>query len=192
MAYCTLDEVKAYLDIKSTETDKDDLIDTLIKSSQAFINEYCNRTFEKEALIEYHDGGSNKIFLNCYPIQTSPAIQVWDSWDRTYASGDLVDSNDYFIDYDQGIITFDYGVGGSPGAVKVSYTGGYKSYQLPTPIIQACIELVARKFKEGPSGGLGVPSRALPGGGNVTFVIDDLLPQTRIVLDSYRKVGGSR
>ena len=58
---------------------------------------------------------------------------------------------------------------------------------MPTPITQACIELIARKFKEGPSGGLGVPSRALPGGGNVTFVIDALLPQTKVVLDTYRK-----
>jgi hypothetical protein len=186
MGYCTLEQVKEYVDIKTTETDKDSLINTLIASSQAFIEEYCNRKFEKSVETEYHEGGSNKIFVKKYPIFASPAPQIWDSWDRLYASTDLILATDYFIDYDKGIISFDYEVGGSPGAVKVVYTGGYKSYLIPLPVSQACIELVARKLKEGPSGGLGVPSRALPGGGNVTFVIDALLPQTKIALDLYK------
>lgn len=187
MAYCTKAEVKLYLDIKETEVEKDALIDTLILSSQAFIDEYCNRVFEQVAVTEYHDGGSNKIFLNRYPVASTPAVQIWDSWDRTYANPDLIDSDDYFVDSENGIIKFDYDVGGSPGAVKIVYTGGFAT--IPTPISQACIELVARKIKEGPSGGLGVPSRALPGGGNVTYVIDALLPQTKVALDAYRKMG---
>ena len=187
MSYCTKEQVKAYLDINITEIDKDTLIDTLIASSQAFIEEYCGQSFEQAALIEYHDGGSDKIFVDRYPIAAAPAVQVWDSWDRAYAATDLVDSGDYVIDYDAGIITFDYEVGGSPGAVKVSYTGGLAS--VPAPIAQACIELVARKIKEGPSGGLGVPTRALPGGGSVSYVIDALLPQTKVILDLYKKPG---
>jgi hypothetical protein len=164
-------------------------LETLIKSSQAFIDEYCNRTFLLSAVNEYHNGGSNKIFLNRYPVSESAVVKVYDSWDRTYSEGHLISPGDYFVDRENGIITFNYEIGGSPGAIKVSYSGGYKSYQIPYPITQACIELVARKFKEGPSGGLGVPSRALPGGGNVTFVIDALLPQTKVVLDTYRKMG---
>jgi len=187
MAYCTKTQVKAYLDIKVSEEDKDALITNLIVSSQAFIDEYCGQSFEQAAEIEYHDGGSNKIFLNRYPIATNPTVQVWDSWDRTYPSSDLIPASDYFIDYESGIITFDYEVGGSPGAVKVSFTGGLAI--IPAPIEQACIELVARKVKEGPSGGLGVPNRAIPGGGNVSYVIDALLPQTKVVLDMYRKMG---
>ena len=187
MAYCTKADVKAYLDIKETEVEKDALIDSLIISSQAFIDEYCNRVFDEDEVTEYHDGGSSRIFLNRFPIASTPAIQIWDSWDRAYDSVDLIDSDDYFVDSENGIIKFDYTVGGSPGAVKVVYTGGFAT--IPTPISQACIELVARKIKEGPSGGLGVPSRALPGGGNVTYVIDALLPQTKVALDTYRKMG---
>jgi len=188
MSYCTKAQVKAYLDIKETEEDKDSLITTLIASSQAFIDEYCGRTFERAEVTEYHRGGSTKIFLEQYPVATSPAVQVWDSWDRLYASTDLVASTDYFIDYDEGIITFDYEIGGSPGAVKVVYTGGPTS--VPTPISQACVEIVSRKLKEGPSGGLNVPTRQLPGvGGTVVFAVDALLPQTKVVLDTYRKPG---
>jgi len=186
-AYCTKEQVKSFLDIKITEEDKDALITTLITSSQAFIDEYCGQSFDQAALIEYHDGGSNKVFLERFPVASSPVPQVWDSWDRTYGTNDLIPPSDYIIDYDEGIITFDYDIGGSPGAVKVSYTGGLSS--VPAPIAQACIELVARKIKEGPSGGLGVPNRAIPGGGSVSYVIDALLPQTKIVLDMYRKMG---
>lgn len=188
MAYCTLEEVKAYLDMKTEEIEKDAFIESLIPGSQELIDEYCNRKFEREAITEYHDGGSNRIFLNQFPVAASPAIQIWDSWDRTYANPDLIDPDDYFVDYEGGIIKFDYEVGGSPGAIKVVYTGGPAT--VPYGITQACIELTARKFKDGPSGGLGTPSRALPGiGGNVTYITDSLLPQTKILLDTYRKVG---
>ena len=183
MPYATKVQVKAYLEIKTSEISKDDLIDALIGFCDEFINEYCNRTFTQAAVTEYHDGGSNKVFLNRFPVASSPAVQVWDSWDRSYASTDLIDSDDYFVDTENGILKFDYDIGGSPGAVKVTYTGGYST--IPGPITQACIELVARKLKEGPSGGVGVPSRSLPNGGSVTFEIGALLSQTKIALDAY-------
>jgi len=186
MAYCTIEEVKAYADLNATDTSKDELIDSLIVACQAFIDEYCGRTFEKGKMTEYFgDVPVDRLFLSKYPIDANKPIQVWDSWDRAYASTDLVDPSDYFVDAENGIIKLDYEVGGSPGSVKVMYTAGYLT--LPAAIKQACIELVTRKFKEGASGGLGVPSRALPGGGNVTFVIEALLPQTRIALDLYKK-----
>jgi hypothetical protein len=187
MAYCSADEVKVYADIKTTDTSKDDLIESLILACQSFIDEYCNRSFEKSSMTEYFgDVLASKLFLSKYPIDTKKSIKVWDSWDRGYADSDLVDSSDYFVDAENGIIKLDYEVGGSAGSVKVTYSAGYLA--IPSAINQACIELVARKLKEGPSGGLGVPSRALPGGGNVTFVIDALLPQTKIALDSFRKM----
>ena len=45
MAYCTKAEVKLYLDIRETEVEKDALIEALIISSQAFIDE-LNTTME--------------------------------------------------------------------------------------------------------------------------------------------------
>lgn len=186
MGYCSAEEVKSYADINATDTSKDELIEMLITACQSFIDEYCGRSFEKTSVTEYFgDEATDRLFLSRYPVDTKKSVQVWDSWDRTYESTDLVDSSDYFVDADKGIIKLDYEVGGSPGSVKVVYTGGFLT--LPVAIKQACIELVTRKLKEGPSGGLGVPSRALPGGGNVTFVIDALLPQTKIALDLYKK-----
>jgi hypothetical protein len=184
MALCTRAEVKAYLTLTDSETQQDSLIDSLILAAQGFIEEYCNRTFEKSAVTEYHKGGSNRIFLKRPPIDTVQTLQVWDSWDRTYLSDDLIDSDDYYVEVDTGIVYFDYEIGGVSGSIKVAYTGGFAV--IPPAISQACVELVARKTKEGPSGALGVPTRTIPEGGSVSFVIDALLPQTKIALDLYR------
>lgn len=184
--YVTKAEVKTYMDIKSTDTSKDGLIDVLIPAAQSFIEEHCNQVFESVEVTEYHTGGSNKIFLKKTSVDKTKTITVYDDWDRKWGEDTLIPSTDYFVDGDTGIITFDYVVGGFAGAVKVTYTGG----SLPNAIKQACIELVARKVKEGTAGALGVPSRSIPMGGGVTFVVDDLLPQTRIVLEQYRRMPG--
>lgn len=185
MAYCTTEEVKAYADINTTDTSKDTLIDSLITACSSFIDEYCGKAFGKSNMTEYFgDVPTTRLILTKYPVDTKKTIQIWDSWDRTYESTDLVPSTDYHVDADNGIIKLDYEVGGSPGSVKVTYSAGFLT--IPGAIKQACIELVTRKLKEGPQGGLGVPSRALPGGGSVTFVIEALLPQTKIALDLYK------
>jgi hypothetical protein len=155
----------------------------LVSAAQAFIEEYCGRIFAAAAYTEYFSGGSNKIFLSNYPINKTVSFQVWDDWQRSYGSDTLIDSSDYFVDENTGIIHFDYEIGGTPGSVKVSYTAG----DLPAAIKQACIEMVARKLKEGIAGSLGVPSRAIHAGESVAFIVDDLLPQVRIVLDTYRR-----
>jgi hypothetical protein len=183
-AFITKTDVKNYLQINSTDTKNDTLLDSLIPAAQDFIEEYCSTKFEKLARTEYHKGGSNQIFLKEYPVDKTQTISVWDDWQREYGSDTLIDSDDYFVDEDTGVITFDYEVGGQAGSVKVTYTGG----SLPNPIKQACIEMVARKLKEGVSGALGVPSRAIHAGETVTFVVDDILPQTRVVLDKYRRM----
>jgi len=181
--YITKAEIKSYMDVKSTDTSKDTLMDSLIPATQDFIDSYCNEVFGVEVTTEYHKGGSNKIFLKKTTVDKTKTITIYDDWQRVYGSDTLIPSTDYFVDENTGIITFDYVVGGNAGAIKVSYTGG----AVPTPIKQACIELIARKIKEGTAGALGVPSRTIPMGGGVTFVVDDLLPQTRVALEQFRR-----
>jgi hypothetical protein len=183
MALCTKENVKSYLDLPASDTDKDAEIERLIPLAKSFLEEYCNREFEAEAVTEYHYGGSRKIAVKKYPIDTTKTLQVWDDWQRVYGSDTLIDSDDYYVDAEMGIIEFDYPVGGFPGSVKVSYTGG----DTPGLIIQASIELVAIKIKEGVQGNLGVPNRSIPEAGGVSFVVEDILPQTKKALDLMRK-----
>lgn len=183
MALCTLANVKSYLDLKSDDTEKDLEIERLIPLAQSFLEEYCNRAFESEAVTEYHYGGSNTIALKKYPVDTTKTIQIWDDWQRVYGSDTLIDSDDYFVNAESGIVEFDYPVGGFPGSVKVTYTGGDSS----GIAVQACVELVSIKIKEGVQGNLGVPNRSIPEAGGVSFVIDAILPQTKKALDLIRK-----
>lgn len=183
MSLVSLEEVKTYMDLKDNDESKDFIIRYLIPAAQAFMEQYCNRVFEKAEVTEYHSGGSQMIFLKKPPIDKTLSIAIYDDWQRVYGADTLLSSSDYFVDENTGIVSFDYPVGGTPGSIKAMYTGGYNP--IPMDLRTACIELVARKVKEGPGGNLGVPNRNIPDGGSVIFVIDNILPPTKVVLDRY-------
>lgn len=183
MAICSTQSVKDFL--KLDDTSRDTQIVTLIPAAQSFIEEYCRRVFEKAEVTEYHHGGSNRILIKRYPIVSTPAPIVWDDWDRDYETDDIVDADDYFVDYDNGIFFFDYELGKGYGSIKVKYTGGYTT--VPEAVRQACVELVARKIRAGAPGDTGVVSKGMPGGTSVTFSTDGLLPETKLALDLFKR-----
>jgi len=119
------------------------------------------------------------------PIATTPAPIVWDDWDRDYETDDIVDTDDYFVDYDNGIFFFDYNLEKGYGSIKIKYTGGYTT--IPEAIRQTCVELVARKVRIGPSGDTGVISKGMPTGTSVAFNMEDLLPETKLALDLFKR-----
>jgi hypothetical protein len=184
MALCTVQNVKDFL--KITDTDKDTLITSLIPAAQSLIEEYCNRLFEQGAETEYSNGGVDRICLKRYPLIVAEGtpLKVYEDGSRDYGEDTLVDSDDYHVDIDNGIILFDYLLEKSYGAVKVIYTGGYAT--VPSAVSQACVELVARKLKIGMSGDIGLISKGTPGGINISFSQADLIPEVKIVLDSFR------
>ena len=181
MALCTTQNVKDY--INDTGTGRDTIIAALIPAAQSFIEEYCRRVFEKAQVTEYHHGGADRLFLKRFPIADTPAPVVYEDQDRVYSVDDIVDSEDYFIDNDNGIIFFDWSLQSGRGAIKIIYTGGYDT--IPQAVRQACVELVAKKVKTGGSGDIGVISRGMPGGTTVTFNVNELLPETKEALDLF-------
>ena len=157
----------------------------MILASQSFIEGYCNRIFEQAAYVEYYNGGVNRIFVDNPPIASSPALVVYEDYSRDFEADDLVDSDDYAIDYDDGIISFDYNLEKGFGSIKVSYTGGFST--VPYAVKQACIELVARKLKLGDTGDVGIVNKGSPGGMSISFSTDEILPETKKMLDLFRK-----
>lgn len=188
------DDVKTYLKITGSEAD--DRIDDLVLAAIDFVKSYCGITLISQtdaaaAITEYFHGPGNVFILPQFPIATTPALVLYDDWDRKWGADTIVDTDDYYVDYDKGIIYCDYDIGQGKMTVKASYTIGYttgvgSSNPYPADLKQACVEIVARKLKEG-EGALGVPTRAIPQGGTVAFGIDDILPQTKIVLDLYKR-----
>lgn len=159
---------------------------TLIKAAQGFFEKYCCRnSFDESEVTEYYDGGKSTVFLKQPPIKSDGNVDVWDDPNRDFDSTTEVASDDYGIDYDNGVLEFDYTLSVGRRSVKVTYTGGYAKDAIPQDLRQACVMQVIYKFKELKRGELGVPSRTLPDG-SVTLTVVDLLPQVKAVLDLYR------
>jgi hypothetical protein len=184
MALCVKQDVKDFL--KIADTDKDTLITALIPAAQSLIEEYCNRAFEKGTATEYSNGGVDRICLKRYPliIASLTPLKVYEDGNRIYEENSLVDPEDYHIDVANGVIFFDYILEKTYGAIKITYTGGYTT--IPAAIKQVCVELVARKVKAGTSGDIGLMSKGTPGGVSIVFNQADLLPEAKIVLDTFR------
>lgn len=180
MSLCTVANIKTYLNITTTEYD--DLFTLLINAFDAFAENDCNRKFDQETVTEYHDGGTNKIFVDRPPIDSDTSVVVYDDPDRSFSDIDLVSSDDYGIDYDLGILEFDYDLLEGNMSIKVTYKGGYDT--IPSDLQLAAIEQVVMKYKEAIKGELGIVSRSWPDG-SVSIQPVDVLPYVRSVLDKY-------
>ena len=193
MALCSLEEVKIFLGFGEEDDSKDTVIEFLIPAAQSFIEEYCKRTFgeidEEGQITEYRHGGVNRVLLKSYPIAMEPAPEVYEDCSRVFGEDTLVDPGDYHIDYDSGIIFFDYEVEKGWGAIKIVYapTIGEEEEDIVAPLAlkQACIELVVWKMRRGSAGDIGVVSRGMPGGTSVTFTAEGIPPEIREALDLF-------
>lgn len=190
MALCTDSEVKTFLGIKDTQ--KDDIIALLIPAAQNAIEEYCGAVFdtveEGGTVTEYHNGDTNRVLLKRYPLDSSVAPIVYEDADREFDAEDLVDSDDYYVDYDTGIIYFDFEAMKGWGAIKVTYTPKYPASgavsNIPSALKLACIKLVAWEMKRGVD--VGVTSRGMPGGTSVSFTADGIPKEIKDVLDLFK------
>ena len=128
-ALVTLDEVKEYLEIDTSEDD--DFLLALINSCSKLILSYLQRglTVEDNEEKEYVVGISN-YFLRSYPVIELTSITVDDS--------SLTEDDDYYLDYRTGKITF---VTRVTGELYVRYRSGFP--QIPEPVRLACKKLVS-------------------------------------------------
>jgi hypothetical protein len=86
---------------------------------------YCNRDFEQQERVEYHDGGGQYLYLRGLPGIEITAIYGSDTWE--WDEGNLIPA-DYYQLLPAGLVAcrsgpWPYG----PKALKVTYTGGYDS-----------------------------------------------------------------
>ena len=95
MSLTTKALAKEFLKIPVEVTEDDDLIDRLINTAGAFVENYCRRKFEVQAYTEYHSNalGQKVLTLKQYPINSITSIH--DDPDRDYSAGMLVDADYY-------------------------------------------------------------------------------------------------
>jgi len=126
-ALTTVARFKTYADI-STASD-DTLLEDLVNAVSDWVENYCGRRFKQTAHSqkEIDSDGSKYLFCPEYPVSSTASFTLEirtsaeneDEWES-------IDSEDYFVDYDNGIITIAAGnwLKGKK-KYRVTYTAGY-------------------------------------------------------------------
>ena len=195
MALLDLDDVKVELqmDLDSSNTSYDLLLQVLLEAIINIWEELTDRTWEFAEFTEYHgsDGDSSTIFLKNYPVSSSANFSLYEDVDWEWNADDLIEADDYRVDYEAGIIhysgTFDKG----KENVKVVYSAGYTYSTLPASIKQVIIRQIAVWFKQAKDQKWHVATQADPaGGGSISFSIlqQNLLPEFILLAERHRRL----
>ena len=185
--YCSLDEIKASLDI--TEEQYDDLIQGLIAAVKTLIDNYTERQFDSEsATVRYFDGGGSCLFID--DLVSVSALSLDEDGDAVYEA--TMATTDYILyPLNKSPKTHiklsndsDYGgfASGIKQGVKITGTWGYST--VPAPINQASIIQVSRWFKRRESAyqdAVGSPELGQ------LLVYKGLDADVKLILEQYRK-----
>lgn len=145
-ALCTVADVKELLGIDSGDSSKDNLITRKINQATDMIEGYCllpyNHHFKEATYTnETFDGGySNYIQLGGAPVSSVSSFQYRDTR-LNEDSWTTIDTNDYFIDSDTGMLLLNHYTWGGWAGFRASYTAGYST--IPSDLSEACATLAA-------------------------------------------------
>ena len=130
-ALCSLYDVKAFLNIPQSTTEKDTLLEFCVNGASGHIRRYCKHSLRRKTFTEDYDGveGQTELVLRQFPVVS--VTSLYDDTDRAYTSDTLIDPEDYGINYDAGMIvldgeTFCTGVRNS----RAVYVAGYAEFTI--------------------------------------------------------------
>jgi hypothetical protein len=135
-ALTTVERIKDRLQISASTWDA--LIEVMIKSVTARIEQMCGRRFIQGTFTnELHDGsdayGSQRMYLilKNAPVQSIASVQYKAGTESAPDWTDF-DEDEYEIDYDAGVVRFPLGLPRGFRNVRVTYTGGFSgtSYEI--------------------------------------------------------------
>jgi len=172
----TVENVAEYLGITTTPV----MLARLVSAASAFIEQNLNRTFEVTQYSEIRNGHDERfITFGDYPVQSVQSVMV-----DGLTIPPLVDGAGagYLFDATRLSLTGHRFWRGYLN-VRLQYTAGYPV--IPLEIEQACIELVAAKYKGRDR--IGVSSKTI-NGEVVSFTRSDMTDDLKSVLRAYQKV----
>src|SRR3989338_4881509 len=98
--------VKTYLDIASTDTAQDVLLQDLIARIGAWVERYCDRSFAKASYTEQRDGdGTDTLIVRQWPLLS--VASLYDDPLRLFGAATQIASADFALYADHGIIRLD-------------------------------------------------------------------------------------
>lgn len=179
----TLATVKAWFSPPLTTTTDDALLARLITAASAFLAAWLNRQILAASYTQTFNGnGKTALLLPQYPVtavqsltidgQSIPPLQVGSS---TAAAGYSFDATTLYLS----------GTTFTPGRqnVTLTWTAGYTS--VPPDIEQACIDLVALRYRERDR--IGLASKGMAGE-TTSYSQRDLPANAATLLQVYRRV----
>jgi hypothetical protein len=191
-----LDCYKEYKNIKST--DRDGKLQSLITQISALVENYCNRKFitysnAQTAKVEWHDGKTNLVYLNEFPVISVTSVTTSDDGGvtTTTLTEGASDKTGYFVDLEEGTVFTQVSVNNfidtydvAYKSLEITYLAGYTVDTLPEDLKLAVQDLV-HYYEENEN----VPSLGL-GGATIDnappYTANSFPPQIRRVLDLYR------
>ena len=154
----TLADMKAYLNIESSDTAYDDIITDMINAVGAQFDNYTNRTLEADDYTLQIDGsGLDHIFLPDYPINSITSLHI--DTDRVFGDDAEISTSNY-VKYDASgkitLVSNSWWCGKFPAeaqCVKIVYNAGYittagDTYNLPADIYKACKDQVKYLYRK--------------------------------------------
>lgn len=167
MAITSVSNCKAFRGIDPANTEHDAELTRLIPAVQEWLENECERIFERATVTEYYNGHEWRTRL---VVARPPLVSITNIWDdplRVY--GTALTSSLYAIENeDAGIIALD-GLTFQSGIrnIKITYVGGFLT--VPADIEQAAIEMVWASREKGSNNLVGVRSRSI-GDGSVQYM----------------------
>lgn len=150
----TLANVKVHLGVSGSADDT--LLGELMDAADAYVEEYCGRSFVGGSFTEDHPGGADTLFLKNYPVASVTAVKVDPG--RQFAAGTTLDPSAYVVHADRGVIVSAGGpfvpsrpgwavrYGDFPAAVRVTYT--VATGAVPAAVCRAYAELVGHWYRQ--------------------------------------------
>lgn len=184
--------IKTALD--KTGSGQDSAINLLPAVVTHFAETFCGRPLlGKNSKTEYFDGrGHSELLLPRYPVTSVSSIRQSTDVPRVYDATTLIDSDNYVLDADTGIVSRIDGGTFYAGAqaVQVLYSAGYfadGTYTIPKDLERACIMLASVLLEKGVAALYHVTGERIEEGGAVTGVrFEDLPPTAREIFNRYR------
>lgn len=171
-ALTTLESVKSYLKIDTTEVMDDDRLVDLINSCSTAIENYCGRKFKEQEYTEEYDGtGSKYILLQQYPVKSVDSVKIDDV---------LVDPNEYKVKKRNGLLVNRNLWPTGDMNITVTYTAGLS--EIPADLELACRHYVMSFFKAD------VAAFSTTFQDGFVFRADAMPVQVKMLLAPYKKV----
>ena len=170
--FTTIANFKQYLGLVVATDDV--LIASIITAVSAWVENYLTRNIHTAQYVDTVDGSDTKsITFDNYPITAVSSVIV---------DGKTINASSYRW-RNSSVTLIDGCIFSRRSIITVTYTAGYAS--IPVDLAQACIEIVAWRYKERDR--VGQSSKSAGGHETVSYQTKDIPESAKTILNQYKR-----